>query len=227
MDIMIIKMKHSKNNISHEVIKGKAKELFYRYGLKSVVVSDIANSLAVSKKTIYQFFRDKNAIVGEVVEDLLRLHEQLLKTSIATSNDAIDEVLKHEAGLAQIWQSLRPNLFLQLEKYYPESWEKVEQYITQMQYEIVANLLRGKEEGLYREDIHILLLSDLRLHQVLNILQPERLTSKNLHFVQLAEECTALYLRSIATEKGHRLIDQYLNRKQLGNTTDNKKTHYS
>ena len=50
------------------IVKG-AEELFFKYGIKSVTMDDIAKHLAVSKKTIYQFFEDKN----ELVETLMTL----------------------------------------------------------------------------------------------------------------------------------------------------------
>ena len=30
-----------------------------RYGIRSITMDEIANSLGISKKTIYQFFKDK------------------------------------------------------------------------------------------------------------------------------------------------------------------------
>ena len=49
-------------------IRDKAKELFLRYGIRSVSMDDIANQLGMSKKTIYQYFTDKNELVDAVVE---------------------------------------------------------------------------------------------------------------------------------------------------------------
>ena len=45
-----------------------AEELFFKFGIKSVTMDDIAKELAISKKTIYQFFSDKN----ELVETLMK-----------------------------------------------------------------------------------------------------------------------------------------------------------
>src|ERR1044072_1725778 len=50
-------------------IRDKAKELFLRYGIRSVSMDDIANQLGMSKKTIYQYYTDKNELVDAVVED--------------------------------------------------------------------------------------------------------------------------------------------------------------
>ena len=46
----------------------KAHELFMRYGIRSVSMDEIANHLGMSKKTIYQFFADKDALVESVID---------------------------------------------------------------------------------------------------------------------------------------------------------------
>jgi AcrR family transcriptional regulator len=43
-----------------------AQELFFSYGIRSITMDDIARHLSISKKTIYQFFEDKDQIVGEL-----------------------------------------------------------------------------------------------------------------------------------------------------------------
>ena len=48
-------------------IKKKAHNLFMQYGLRSVSMDDIAYHLGISKKTIYQSFADKEALVEAVL----------------------------------------------------------------------------------------------------------------------------------------------------------------
>jgi AcrR family transcriptional regulator len=48
-----------------ERIQEKANELFLQYGIRSVSMDDIANALGMSKKTIYQYFADKDELVPD------------------------------------------------------------------------------------------------------------------------------------------------------------------
>jgi AcrR family transcriptional regulator len=50
-----------------ERIVSKAHELFMRYGIRSVSMDEVANHLGMSKKTIYQFYADKDALVEDVI----------------------------------------------------------------------------------------------------------------------------------------------------------------
>jgi AcrR family transcriptional regulator len=200
------------NNNTYHLIKQKARELFFSYGLKSVSMDDIAKQSGISKRTIYQFFEDKKNIVDAVVSELIQVHEQLFKTAHSTSGDAIDEVLKQEAVLSQICKGLRPSFFLELENFFPDTWDELEQYKQKIYKGIIENLHRGKQEGLYRQDIDVKLISDLRLHQLINILRPELLTSLHLGSKNLAGQFTSLYLNAITTEKGKKILEQYLSK---------------
>ena len=200
-----------KNNNTNRLIKEKSKALFFSYGLKSVSMNDIAQLSGISKKTIYQSFDDKNALVYAVVNDLIRSHEDVFKIAQATAKDAIDEVIKQDTAFSSVCTGLRPSFFYELENFFPDVWEVLQQYKLKIHKGIIVNLRRGQEKGDYREDIDRKLISDLRLHQLVNVLKPEFLTSFDLSVKQLADQFTMLYLRAITTEKGKKLLDRYLN----------------
>src|SRR6476469_7726163 len=91
-----------------EEIKLKAGELFFRHGPKHVSMEEIAESSGISKKTIYQICHNKNDLVLEVVEDLLQTHSQVFEKARVSCRDAIDEVLKQDAGLRFICRNILP-----------------------------------------------------------------------------------------------------------------------
>ncbi|NTW32950.1 MAG: TetR/AcrR family transcriptional regulator, partial [Bacteroidetes bacterium] len=49
-----------------EIIK-KVLELYMKFGIKSVSMDDAARELGISKKTLYQYFKDKDELVKKVV----------------------------------------------------------------------------------------------------------------------------------------------------------------
>jgi TetR/AcrR family transcriptional regulator, cholesterol catabolism regulator len=46
----------------------RVRELFYKYGVRSVSVDDICRDLGVSKKKLYQFVTSKTALVAKLLE---------------------------------------------------------------------------------------------------------------------------------------------------------------
>ena len=69
-----------------------ASNLFWTYGIRNVKMDDIANELSISKKTIYQFFKDKNEIVTVSVKSLLEKERMFIEEKIEQSIDAMDEL---------------------------------------------------------------------------------------------------------------------------------------
>lgn len=200
-----------KNANTNELIIEKARKLFFSYGLKSVSMDDIANEVGISKKAIYEFFDGKNALVDAVVNEIIQSHKKLFESSRSTSKDAIDEVVKQDQGFSSICNGIKPSFFYQLENFFPDVWHALDEYKLKMYKDIIENLGWGQNERIYREDIDVKLIADLRLHQLINLLKPQVLTDLNVRIKQLADEFTLLYLHSIATEKGKELIDKYLN----------------
>ena len=75
-----------------ERILGKAEELFMQYGIRSVSMDDIANSLGMSKKTLYQYYADKDELVDSVVESHILMIQTDCVSSRKDANDAIHEI---------------------------------------------------------------------------------------------------------------------------------------
>ena len=199
-----------KESNTSEQIKANAKELFFSYGLKSVSMDDLARLSGVSKKTIYQYYEDKDVLVHAVVMDLVQLHERLFNTYQSIAKDAIDEAITMDTRLFGAWTDIRPNFFYEVKKFFPEAWLELEYYSLKMRNLIIENLERGKKEGLYRNDINIVLIAELRIYQLTNLLRSKFVTTQKMSTNQLAKELVKLYLQSITTVKGKLLLDNYI-----------------
>jgi AcrR family transcriptional regulator len=194
-----------------ELILTKARELFFSYGLKSVSMDDLAKLAGISKKTIYQAFADKNSLVNKIVEDLIQCHYRLFKEVQGTAKDAVDEVLKQASEPFDTWASVSQSFFYELQRSFPEAWQKLEQH-KQGTYRagIVSNLERGMAEGLYRDDLDVAFIADVRLHQLTTALQPAAFTDRRLNVGQLVNSLTLFYLHGITTTKGKTLLNKYV-----------------
>jgi hypothetical protein len=64
--VSIVLRPFKKSTGMKERIQQKAAELFRRYGIRSVTMDEIATQLGISKKTIYQFYSDKDTLVKDI-----------------------------------------------------------------------------------------------------------------------------------------------------------------
>ena len=75
-----------------KILEG-ASGLFLRYGIRSVSMDNIASHLGMSKKTIYQYFRDKDEIVYSVTEAHVQGERQQFGEIANKSKNAIEELV--------------------------------------------------------------------------------------------------------------------------------------
>lgn len=100
-----------------ERILDKAQELFFRYGVKSVTMDDIARELGISKKTIYQHFEDKNAMVFAGVEHHFECDRMLAEQMQIAAPDPIAEVVMASEMMRQTMSGMNPTAIFDIKKY--------------------------------------------------------------------------------------------------------------
>jgi TetR/AcrR family transcriptional regulator, cholesterol catabolism regulator len=193
-----------------ERIMQAAHDLFYQYGIRSITMDDIAKHLSISKKTIYQFFEEKDEIVGVCCNSDLSDHGTRMEDITKNSKDAVHEIIECMKYLGEMFSSMNPNLFYDLQKFHPSSWNAFRNFKEQKLMQMVeTNLKRGIREELYRADINIKVLAKLRIEEVelgMNplVFPPGKF---NLKEVQLA--ILDHFIHGITTLKGHKLINKY------------------
>lgn len=73
-------------------IQLEAHSLFMQYGLKSVSMDDIAAKIGISKKTIYQFYSDKEQLVIQVITAIINKNQETCEIDRKRAIDAVHEI---------------------------------------------------------------------------------------------------------------------------------------
>ncbi|HEX8546805.1 MAG TPA: TetR/AcrR family transcriptional regulator, partial [Cytophagaceae bacterium] len=150
-----------------ERIIQKSHELFLRYGIKSITMDDIAKPMGISKKTIYQFFEDKNELVHSVVKQILEIQKNSLDAIQKNAHDPIAEVLKLSEFVKETMENMGMSVMFELQKYHPKSFNIFEDFKENCVSDLITkNLKKGKEMGLYRSDIDVNIMAKLRLQEI-------------------------------------------------------------
>lgn len=192
-----------------ERILVKSHELFNRYGIRSVSMDDIAAQLSMSKKTLYQYYTDKDELVNAVFDVVLGINRSKCLECSKKGENAIHEVFLSFDMVEEMLKTMNPSLLFDMQKYHPSAFKKFDEFRNGFLYKIIrANLERGIREELYREDIDTDVLSRYRLHSVLLSFNPDVFTGKNnpAYIEQQVLEC---FLYGVATLKGQKMISKY------------------
>lgn len=190
-----------------------SRELFLKHGLRNVTMDDIARKLGVSKKTLYQYYQDKNEIVLTITKDIIRLNSQDQDLIASKSTNAIDEIIHVMAYSKNFFTQIHPSFTLELQKYYPQAWACFIQYKEDyIQQKIKNNLLRGIKEGLYRNDINVDLILRHRMDEIEAAFHYSIETKCSL--ADIHNQLLELSIYGVCSLKGYKLFDKYKTKKQ-------------
>ena len=187
-----------------------ARELFFKYGMKRITMDDIARHLAVSKKTIYQFYEDKTKIVDSLCNLSMQENECKFTELSETSKDPIHEMLEAAKHMTNVFSKINPVFFYDLQKFYPNAWKRFNEFKNGMVLNVLQkNLEEGIEKGYYRKDINVALMARYRMIQVDLILTPDVFLDSENSMAKINEVLLDHFMHGITTIKGHKLINKY------------------
>jgi len=195
--------------IQDRIVEG-ANDMFMRYGVKAVTMDDIARQLGISKKTIYQYFENKDKLVQEVTLFTLKEQEKAIVEIEKTSLDPIDEILKLAEHTSVMLQNMNPSLLYEVEKYHPAAYQMYANHRKNWIYTtIVANLKKGIELGLFRKELDVDILATFRIEIMRLVFNPFVFPAGKYKFGKVQMQLLDHYLHGICTIKGHKLINKY------------------
>jgi len=197
----------------------KVRCLYMKYGIKSVTMDDVARELGISKKTLYQYVNDKNELVQKVVEmELSDRGEGFSKMNCPDLN-AVEEIFEVHKLIQQMLKDYNPSTEYDLRKYYPNLFTQVVTIRRERIYNnTLANLIKGKAEGLYRAELNNELIAKLQLSRIETAFDDKIFTQDELLSPKVFLEMFIYHIRGIANEKGLTVLEKKL--KELENNNN-------
>lgn len=191
-----------------KVVKS-AMELFRKNGIKDVTMDDIAHSLTMSKRTLYELFTDKESLLLYCVktEGLWqrdRLHECVVNVANVLEPVLYDFSIKME-GLSE----MAPSFFSDLHKY-PKLVAYMAEMRKQQRVMAVEYLSKGVEQGLFRSDVNFEIIYTIISTQFDIIISSDEFRKYTPY--ELFNNFVLNYFRGCATPKGVQIMDDFFMR---------------
>ena len=197
------------NNVNQRIIDG-ASRLFLTKGIKSVRMDDIAHELGVSKRTIYEHFADKDQLLRTCLVHLHRYtSDKVLEHLRANSRNTLDVILTMYEVYFTIMNNVNKQFFIDLQKL-PEIKQNNDRRERLNLHKFRHLMHQGIEEGLFREDINLDVLAYILHHDLKLITLEEHFENQSPE--ELGKAFILFYLRGIATEKGQKIIEEFIDK---------------
>ncbi|NII24797.1 TetR/AcrR family transcriptional regulator [Pseudoflavitalea sp. X16] len=193
-----------------ERIRQKADELFMKYGIRSVSMDDIANALGMSKKTIYQYFVDKDELVDAVVEADITNMQRDCAGVIADAHDAVQEIFLTIDRVLEQFRNMNPMVIYDLEKFHFRGFQKFMDHKNKFLLQVIRkNMERGLAEGLYREDLNVDVIARFRLESMMLCFNIDLYPPTRYMLADVSKEIIEHYVHGLVSPKGYKLIVKY------------------
>lgn len=169
-------------------------------------MDDIAQNAGISKRTLYEFFKDKETLVSEGLEYNYNRLRSLMKQLEQGPYSILDVILLFYGELMKTprWYSKR---FYEDLRRYPKVMKMMEVKKTEFSKKCMQILARGVKEGVFQEDINYEIVALLAEEQV-KMLKPSDIFS-NHSIAEVHKTVSLTFLRGISTEKGRLILDRF------------------
>ena len=176
-------------------------------GIKAVRMDDLASQIGISKRTLYEMFKDKE----ELLMDCLLYSNQCEKERVNDIRSKSKNVLEVILGvfLYSIEMLHETNkLFFEDIKKYPAAYKLVQEVRNSDSKEKMAFFRQGVEQGIFRSDINYPIVNEL-VKQQFNLLVNTDFFSHH-PFLDVYESIMFTYLRGISTVEGTRMLEMFI-----------------
>jgi AcrR family transcriptional regulator len=189
-------------------------ELFLTLGFKSVTMDDIAEEMKISKKTIYTFFANKEALVQSVVFSVYSYITTNLTQIREKASNPISELYEVKMFIMHQLKGEKTSPQHQLRKYYPNIHKELQKkQFDFMTKSVKKSLTKGVEMKLFRPSIDIDFISRMYFNGMVGIKNVDMFPIEKYSPEQLMENYLDYHLRAIVTDNGMKLLSSYIKTK--------------
>ncbi len=163
-------------------------------------MDDISRKLAISKKTLYTHYKDKDDIVCSVTEKYLEREISRISNIHRQAINAIHELILESEYIREHMQNINPIIVTELQKYHRPAWNIYVGFRDKALRQVVEKTLyRGIHEGVFRADIDSKVLAILRVEECQMMISNEVFPRSSFYFHQVEKQLMAHFIKGILT----------------------------
>lgn len=181
----------------------RAADLFLEVGAKTLTMDDVAKEFGMSKKTLYQKYRNKEALLEDVLNYKLKYVIHKIEALDRKVENAIERVFCRDEAIDQAVQSNQSVMIRQLIRYYPTIfYSHMKRFAEKFSQVMVRNIEKGRAQGLYRTDFNAELYSKFFLQLAMSYDSSPFFEEEKSERMDFMQEVILMYIHAITTEEG-------------------------
>ncbi|MDR1171638.1 MAG: TetR/AcrR family transcriptional regulator [Bacteroidales bacterium] len=197
------------NGMVKQRIIEEASELFAGTGVKSTTMDDLARHMGISKRTIYENFKDKEALLIACIDSFHRESAVFSERVFSKEGNVVDAILLMMQKSAEQTSLRRLDMLNDIRKYYPQVFKDRLMHMHDDKCRGMGQLiLRGIDEGVFRDDLNPEIIAVFFSKRADGIAMADRDLDR-FSLAEVFENVIITFLRGICTPEGIEIINRY------------------
>lgn len=183
-------------------------------GIKNTTMDAVAKSLGMSKRTIYEHFADKRALILACVHYVVSEQEKFHNKVVNESTDVIEEIAA-VIGVMNNNSQFRGRVAADVKRLYPDIHQTIYGEFYHRSFDrMVDQLERGKTQGMIMESTNSSFAAYVILDSIHSLMvNPEKLLlATQVSPIHAFRYVLIFFFRGISTTKGIKKIDEMISR---------------
>lgn len=193
-----------------ERIIEEALQLFMKYGIRNITMDDLSKHLGISKRTIYEHFKNKDSLLLHCIESFSADQKCQINQIIRESSHVIDSVYRIIGEKSTLMRNLNPLFMEDMRKYHPAMFKLIHK-----RYELEDNslteklLIKGKEEGIFLPEINTSLVTRFMQEMLRLFGDNEVFPYEQYNRIEMIDNIFLAFIRGLCTTKGLKILESF------------------
>lgn len=196
----------SRSELRERIIQ-TAVQSFCTHGIKSITMDDIAASLGISKRTLYEVFSDKESLLEECILKGQQEGDEFVRGVLATSSNVLEVLLRCYQWSIEKFHATNKKFFEDIKKY-PKAYELMKSNRNRSSEDTVNFFKDGVKQGIFRDDVNFAIIN-LLVRDQLDLLMNSDICNE-YSFLDVYESIMFTFLRGVSTEKGAAVLEDFI-----------------
>lgn len=194
---------------TREYIIGKAQSLFYRYGIRSITMDFIASELSMSKRTLYENFKNKEELIIECMQRDREAQESEMCQIFGSKRNTIEKLILCYSRIIYSINRTSRSFQLDIEHMRSKVSEEADKH-REKQFCYIRDILqKGVEEGLIRPELNLDIATSLHNEQIVMLFRKiKSAPDEEWNYGEVLSVYTKIFLYGIVTDKGRKVLDK-------------------
>ena len=172
-------------------------------------MDSLAEEMGISKRTIYERFKDKDTLLLEVIKYYKERTAEEAHRLIEQSDNAIEALFRIMKMTIDQMMHMSPSFFNDFKKYHPKVFKEIQEPGNIRDFSVTAKLIEtGVKQEVFRSDVNIAIFNRA-LHALFDLFkQDSTLVNAGYDRKDMFDHIIIPFFRGISTQEGQEILEE-------------------